>query len=44
MKQIDGLTKQVASCKNAFQLHTAIAQLLELHNLIGSKMPELAMI
>ena len=44
MKQIDQLTKQAVGCKNAFQLRTTLDQLRELHNLIGSAMPALAML
>jgi prophage antirepressor-like protein len=44
IKQIDYLTKQVVGCKNAFQLKTILHQLRTLHNMVGSKMPDLQLI
>ncbi len=44
IKQIDYLTRQMVSSKNVFQLETTLEQLRTLHNMAGSKMPNIHLI
>lgn len=44
IKQIDYLTNALVSCKNVFHVRTMLEQLRTLHNMVGSKMPDVALV
>ena len=44
VRQIAQLTNQIVTSKNAFERRTLVTHLRELHNMIGSKMPDIKLI